>query len=138
MVESTKQFLEQRRCLAARIRCTERKPDCLQADVGAAAFVRDWKPVSAEAEFAATDQTDADRASAGDNDGAVRTTMCTETGSQSVADKANGRERMRNLLKRRLGASAPETRKTDPGVHQRKILPRYSCLLGCSRARLQD
>jgi hypothetical protein len=81
--------------------------------VGAAAFVRDWKPVSAEAEFAAPDQTDADRASADDNDGAVRTTMGTKTGSQSVADKANGRERMRNLRERRLGASAPETRKTD-------------------------
>ena len=112
--------------------------DCLQSDVGAAAFVRDWKAISAETEFAAADQADTDRAGAGDNDGAVRTTMGAETGSQSVADEANGGERMRDLLERRFGAPAPETSKTDPCVHQRKILALQSCLLGCGVGGAHD
>jgi hypothetical protein len=60
MVEGTEHFLEQRRCLGALIRCTEREPDCLQSDVGAATFVRDWKTITAEAKFVATEQADTD------------------------------------------------------------------------------
>ena len=86
MVEGTEHFREQRRCLAALISCAEGEPDCLQSDIGSAAFVRDWKTISAEAELAATAQTDADRAGAGDNDGAVRTPMGTETRGHSVAE----------------------------------------------------
>ena len=83
-------------------------------------------------------RADADRAGAGDNDGAVRTTMGTETGSQAVADEANGGKRMRNLFEAASAPRAPETGKTDPCVHQRKILAPQSCLLGCDRARAHD
>ena len=106
----------------ARSAARKREPDCLQSDVGSAAFVRDRKAVSAEAEFAATDQADTDRAGSGDNDGAVRTPMGAETRGHSVADEVNGCERMRNLLESRFGAPAPETSKTDPRMHQREIL----------------
>jgi hypothetical protein len=62
MVEGSEHFVKQWRCFAALIRCMEHASDCLQSDVGASTFVRDWKAISAEAEFAATDQPDADRA----------------------------------------------------------------------------
>src|SRR5207245_7185206 len=122
MLERAKHLLKQRRCFGTLVGRTKREPDCLQPDVGAATFVGDWKTISAEAKFVATEQADADRAGPGDNDGAVLTTMCAETGSQSVADEAKGRERMRNLLESRLGALARETGKSDPRVHEREIL----------------
>ena len=94
---------------------------------------------SAEAELAATDQADTDRAGSGDNDGAVRTTMGTETRGHSVADEVNGCERMRNLLESRCGAPAPETNKTDPCVHQREILPpQPACSAAAVYARMID
>jgi hypothetical protein len=45
---------------------------------------------------------------------------------------------MRNLLESRFGAPTPETSKTDPRVHQRKILGPHPCLLGCGRARSHE
>ena len=72
----------------------------------------------------AAEQADANRTGPGDNDGAVLATMGTKTGSQSVADDAKRRERMRDLLESCFGALARETSKSDACVDQRKILAR--------------
>jgi hypothetical protein len=64
--------------------------------------------------------------------------MGAETGGQPVADEANRRKRMCNLVECRLRAAASKTGESDAGVHPRKIRTLERCVLGCGRARSHD
>jgi hypothetical protein len=96
-----------------------------------AAFVRDRKAVTGEADFAAADQADPNRARAGHDDSPVRAAMGAQTGRHAVADKGNGGKGMGDLLESFFSAPAAETGKANSGVHPQKILAREASLCGC-------
>ena len=84
------------------------QPHDVQADVGAAAFVRDRKAVTRQTDFAAADQTNANHAYACHPDGAVGAAVRAETGGHAVTDEDDGRKGMRELVERGLRAAAAE------------------------------
>ena len=117
--------------LAAPIRCPQCQPHDLQADVGAAAFVRDRKAVTRETDFAAADQADADRAGAGHHDGAVRPAMSAETGSQAVADEETEANGCIILLRVASAPARPRPARPIPRASAQNLALKTG-LLGCN------
>ncbi|MGY3661886.1 hypothetical protein ACVJ19_008549 [Bradyrhizobium sp. USDA 376] len=138
MVEYAQHLRKQWRQLAAAIRGPQRQSDNLQADVGAAAFVRHGKTVTGETDLAAVDQADTDRPCAGHHDSPIRAAMGAKTGREAVADEVNGRKGMRDLAERRFRAPAPNTGKANSGVHLDEILAAQSGLCGRRFGGLHD
>src|SRR6516225_1490938 len=131
MIERAQHLRKQGGRVAAVVCCAKSQSDNLQADVGPAAFIRDWKSITGEADFAAIDQADTDGTCTGYDNCPVRAAVGAKTGGHAVTYEANRRKRMRNPLECSFRASTPKTSEADSGMQPREILTLQSGLRGC-------
>src|SRR4029453_1349633 len=131
MIERAQPLFKQWGHLAAAVECPKRQTNHLQTDIGPAAFVRDRKAVTAQTDFATTDQADPNRARAGHDNGPVRPAMGAQTGGHAGGAKGNGGKGMRDLIESLFSTPAAETGKANSGAHPQEIVARKASLRGC-------
>jgi hypothetical protein len=128
MIERTQHLQKQGGRVAAVVGRAKSQSDNLQTDIGTAAFIRDWKSITGETDFAAVDQANTDRTRTSYNNCPVRAAVGAKTGGHAVADEVNRRKRIRDPLECSFRASTPKTSKADSGVQPREILALQSGL----------
>ena len=94
-MEARHHFVRQLAGDVAFVMRAQSKADRVQAEIGAAAFVRNWKSIAADTEFLPADDGIADAAGAHDDDAAVASRMRADARDRRVVDVGNRFERMR-------------------------------------------